>query len=63
MREYSRYHFIENMGTGKCETALTICYEFDTKEECYNSELLNDKRRTSAFMCGGKYYICGHFAD
>ncbi len=55
MREYARYHFIENIGTGECETALTICYEFDTEEECYNSELLNDKRRTSAFTSGSKY--------
>jgi hypothetical protein len=56
MTIYKRYHH-----TADPEGVLTICYEFDTEEEMNASGLLNDPRRTSCFMSGGKYYISGHF--
>lgn len=54
MREYSRYHF-------QNEVQLTVLYEFDTEAEMDASGLLKDPRRTTCFVSAGKYYVGGHF--
>lgn len=57
MREHSRYQ-------AKYEpedAPITVLYEFDTEEEVYASELLQNPCRTTCFASGGKFYIGGHF--
>ncbi|GHU94377.1 hypothetical protein FACS1894208_05340 [Clostridia bacterium] len=63
MKVHSKYHFKGIPGTYDAdpEGVMTVLFEFDDEAEMNASGLLNDPRRTTCFVSGGKYYVGGHF--
>ena len=65
MKPHSTYRFKGIPGTYDPDPdgVTTVMFKFDTLKEMNASGLLDDPRRTTCFISGGKYFVGGHFGE
>ena len=63
MKIHNRYRFKGTPGVypPDPDDVTTVLYEFDTEAAARASGLIDDPRRTTCYMSGGKCYVGGHF--